>query len=282
MYIHMLSVPGECQIVALLLSYKLYFNSCANKDSFRTNRDGKLLYRNAHSFTDLEPTITQIVLIPVGQQEKIECNGKSGGIFQWKGHDFSITLPPDCANGKVNIFLDAYLPSSMGAHCLVSPVFVVNPNVKFKKPITISFPHWINVKSEKDKESLNFLVFRNNNNNLGEIKQGSFEIGESFGSTKISEFCLISITKDFATSSLCSMKAQCCLLDNSRDKGSFQIHIVTRILLNTEQRLTTEASSEITEKNYVDILVLPECHHDERWRIYCIAIDNPTYLQVNA
>ena len=217
-------------------------------------------------------------MIPVGQQEKIECNGKSGGIFQWKGHDFSITLPPDCANGKVNIVLDAYLPSSTGAHCLVSAVFVVKPNVTFKKPATISFPHWINVKSEKDKQNLKFLIFHNNNN-LGEIKQGCFEIGESFGSTEISEFCLISISKDFATSSLSSMQAKFCLLDNSRDIGSFQIHIVTRMLLNTEQRLTTEATSEITEKNYVDILVLPE-HHDERWRIYCIAIDNPTYLQV--
>ena len=47
-----------------------------------------------------------------------------------EGHDFSLTLPPDCANGKVNIVLDAYLPSSTGVHCLVSAVFVVKPNVQ--------------------------------------------------------------------------------------------------------------------------------------------------------
>ena len=36
-YIHVLGVPGQYESVALMLSHKMNFNCCANRDSFRTD-----------------------------------------------------------------------------------------------------------------------------------------------------------------------------------------------------------------------------------------------------
>ena len=56
-------------------------------------------------------------------------------------------------------------------------------------------------------------------------------------------------------------------------------HNGTPILLDDEERSTTTAMNEAAKYNYLDMLLLPE-YHDRKWGIYCIAIDNPTYLQV--
>ena len=36
-YTHMLGVPGQYESVALMLSHKMDFNCCANRDGFRTD-----------------------------------------------------------------------------------------------------------------------------------------------------------------------------------------------------------------------------------------------------
>ena len=155
-------------------------------------------------YVHFSATLFEINLIPVGHSE-LNCDGRIGGSYLWKGHDFGITLPPDCADGTVNIALKAYLPCSTQEHCLASAVFGITTNVKqFNKPITLSFPHWVNIKSEKDKKKLQFLVFLSNSYGIidgvpiGITQEGSFEVGKSFGSTEVSKVVLlISICKKF-------------------------------------------------------------------------------------
>ena len=55
---------------------------------------------------------------------------------------------------------------------------------------------------------------------------------------------------------------------------------MTQDLVNLEEGYATEATGEAIENKYLDLLVLPAEGHNEKWGIYCIALDNPTYLQV--
>ena len=216
-----------------------------------------------------------IILIPVGQSD-IQCDGESGGSYLWKGHNFGITLPPDCADGTVTITLKAYLPCSTQNHCLASAVFQIITNVKeFKKPIKLSLPHWvnINIKSETDKEKLQFLVFKSNPYGILQgSTQESFEVGESFASIEVSEVLLISICKKIMPAWFAFSIAK-----------DFQFH-TDQILISTptnyEALIISEKRYEAAENKYLDLLVLPAEGHDEKWGIYCIALDNPTYLQV--
>ena len=222
-----------------------------------------------------------IILIPVGQSD-IQCDGKSGGSYLWKGHDFGITLPPDCADGTVTITLKAYLPCSTQNHCLASAVFQIITNVEeFKKPIKLSLSHWvnINIKSETDKEKLQFLVFKSNPYGILQgSTQESFEVGESFASIEVSQVLLISVCKKIVAARFAFSIAK-----------DFQFH-TDQILISTptnyealiisEERYTTEATGKAAENEYLDLLVLPAEGRDEKWGIYCIALNNPTYLQV--
>ena len=213
-------------------------------------------------------------MVPVGQSTEIPCDGKNGGCYHWKGHDFTITLPPDCANGTVNIILEAYLPISTREHCFVSAVFAICANIKmFKKSVFVRFPHWVNIKSERDKEMLYFLMLYDNQY---ETQKGSFEIGEPSGSIEISEVCHIFICKKNAMTYFTFVKAGRSSQSELRRIPSYH---VGRIKLNYEERSTTSAMNEPAEYNYLDMLLLPE-YHDRKWGIYCIALDNPTYLQV--
>ena len=247
-------------------------------------------------FTAIPSTIT---LIPVGDSEKVDCNGKFGGSYLWEGHDFTIMLPPDCADGNVNITLEAYLPSSTQEHGLVSAVFNITTNIKrFKKPITIRFPHWVNVKSGQDHKTLHFLICHNDS---CEIKTGYFENEKTFGSIDLSEFCFICIgdlatagkvfltaVKDLATAGTDLVTAGFTFIKTYYQSSTPQITpsspsqnvITVTTLSNLEEGLiTTESTTKTSDKKYLDLLVLPEDHH-EKWGIYCIVLDNPTYLQV--
>ena len=223
----------------------------------------------------LLPTMIQVLLIPVGRKEVLKCDGKHGGTYLWKGHDFTLILPPDCTDEMVTFTLEAYLPSSTQEHCLVSAVFDITADIKnFKRPVTIRFPHWIDVKSEEDK-SLNFLVCHDN---YYEMKKGYFEDDKSFGSIQLSSFCLLSICKDLITSGFVYIKL-CLQLGTHQTSTSMQSQKVIAMPLNFEERITSDTTSVTANNRYLDLLILPN-HPSEKWRIYCIAIDNPTYLQV--
>ena len=197
----------------------------------------------------------------------------------WEGHDFTITLPPDCADERVNITLEAYLPSSTQEHGLVSAVFNITTNIKrFKKPITIRFPHWVNVKSGQDNNTLHFLICHNDS---CEIKNGYFENEESFGSINLSEFCLICICKDLVTAGFTFIKSyfQSSTPQITPSSPSQNVVTVTTLSNLEEAIITTESTTKASNKKYLDLLVLPE-DGNEKWRMYCITLDNPTYLQV--
>ena len=238
-------------------------------------------------------TTSKAFLIPVGHTENIQCNGKDGGSYLWKGHDFEMILPPGCADGTVNISLQAYLPSSPQKHCLASAMFEITTNVEeFKKPITLKLPHWANIKSEKDKEKLCFLICWQKNYlhravKIHEVQKGSFEVGESLGCIDVSKVHQICICKKFAAAKFEFRKADYQFHD---DLGltSFETDDRVEIMMNwhtaevdTAETWRTGFSSlrdeETIENKYLDMLFLPD-HH--KWAIYCIALDNPTYLQV--
>ena len=239
-------------------------------------------------------------MIPVGHTV-IQCDGRKGGSYLWKGHDFEITLPPDCADGTVNITIRAYLPSSTQEHCLASAVFKIDITTdveQFKKPIistyveqlekpitlSLRFPHWVNIKSDTDKEKLRFLLFQGlfSFKCTRTLQKGSFKVGESLGSISIevSEVVLlISICKKFAAASFTFMETD---FRTDQILAPFQTGFKTpQALANFEEGHKTEATGEATENKYLDLLVLPAADdHDVKWGMYSIALDNPTYLQV--
>ena len=211
--------------------------------------------------------------MPVGDTT-IKCNGRNGGSYLWKGHDFAITLPPDCADGTVTITLKAYLPCTTQGHCLASAVFEITASVKkFKKPVTLSFPHWLNIKSDADTKNIRFLIIQKFS---CEVEKGSFEVGESFGSIELSEVGLICIYKQNSSAYFYFKKAQ--VYTDQTLMSAMTADFSAHVLVNLEEVSTNETT---IENKYLDLLVLPAECHDEKWGIYCIGLDNPTYLQVH-
>ena len=221
-------------------------------------------------------------LIPVGSPEKIKCDGKHGGLYLWEGHDFAMLLPPGCADEIIAINLQAYLPSSTQEHCLVSAVFDVTTNIeKFKKPITVCFPHCINIRSEKDKEKLRFVIFHDNSY---EFKKGYFEIGKSLGSVKIEKFSKLSISEISGTIfTYLTSPLQFCLTSLISICTFTQPQSGTVVQSSLREGHTSEITAEKNTKIYVDLLILPKYHEEKTdWHgMYCIAQDIPTYWQVN-
>ena len=211
------------------------------------------------------PTMTKVFLIPVGPSGEVQCDGKCGGFYQWEVHDFTIILPPDCADGRVTFTIEAYLPSSSQDHCIVSAVFKINTKINsFKKPITIRFPHWVNVESEKERQRLHLLICHQNS---CDIEKGYFEVGKQFGSVKISKFSPIFVC---IAHSLTIIKAYI----YSLIAGSTQPQNITMML---EEGPTTETTTKADNNDYLDLLILPL---NKDWRKYCIIKNNATYCQV--
>ena len=227
--------------------------------------------------TATSSAVTKIFLSPVGKSVKIECDGKHGGSYLWKGHNFTITLPPDCADEVVTVTIKAYLPSIMQERCLVSAVFDVTADVRtFKNPVTIRFPHCVNIKSEKDIKALHFLIFHDDSY---ELKKGYFEVGSSFGSIELTKFCKICIFAHIIWPFLGSLCLT--LLHPTSDSTQSQGDTVTMSnpeegsssLINRERNITRE---------YWELLILPKSHTEiNSWHgIYCITQGTDTYWQV--
>ena len=212
------------------------------------------------------PTNIKMVLIPVGESEKRQCDGKYGGSYHWKGHDFTIKFPPDCANGMVTITLKVYLPISTQDHCFVSAVFDICASTKIKTPVSIQFPHWVNIKSKAVKEELYFLIIHTHDHHIFyDDPKGSFEIGEPSGSIEIeiSKVYQVFICKKFPKAYYTFVEAG---LSFQSELMRILLHNPIRITLGGEERCTTTAISEAAEYNYLDMLLLPE-HHDRKWAI---------------
>ena len=211
---------------------------------------------------------TEVSFIPVGNSEDIECDGKRGGSYLWKRHDFAIILPPDCADGTVNVTVQAYLPISTKEHPIVSAVFEITTNIeKFKKPVTLRFPHCVNVRSEDDKEKLSFLLLHNDSSY--KFKKGCFEIGESMGSTELTNFCKVCIFGYTISPFSSCLDSTICL-------------VVSGLKCLIESLENIEGEPEKIDKSCLDLLILPKSHTEiGDWHgTYCIVWDVPTYLQV--
>ena len=205
-------------------------------------------------------------MIPVGKPEDIECDGKYGGSYLWKRHNFAIVLPPNCADGTVNVTIEAYLPASTQEHPIVSAVFGITASIEdFKKPVTLRFPHCVNVKSEDDKEKLSFLLLHNYSY---QFKKGYFEIGESVGSIELTNFCKV-----------CIFGYTISPFSSCFDSTIFLVVSGLKCIIESLEKIKGEI-----DKSCLDLLILPKSHTELRdWHgIYCIIWDIPTYLQVNS
>ena len=226
-------------------------------------------------FVAISPTEIKVFLVPVGDLAEVECDGKCGGSFLWEGHDFAIILPPDCADETVTITLRAYLPSGTQKHGFVSAVFGITTNIKkFKKSITVRFPHCVNIKSKRDIENLQFVILHNNSY---EFRNGYFEIGERYGSIVVTNFCKLGIFDtiyDYTISPLSRLFTS----------GSSSSHNVTIILSNMEDGHSNVMSDEAESNNrkYLELLILPKSHNEaSNWNgSYCIVQDIHTFVQV--
>ena len=205
---------------------------------------------------------TEVSFIPVGKPEQLQCDGKNGGSYLWKKHGFAIILPPGCADGTVNVTIEAYFPASTKEHQIVSAVFGITASIpEFIKPVTLRFPHCVNVKSEEDKKKLRFLLLHDNSY---KFKNGCFEVGEAIGSVELTKFCKVCMYDCFAPfdEPLEVSDSMCIMQPSENVKGE-------------EKKI---------DKSCLDLLILPKSHNKIRdWHgIYCIIWNNPTHLLVNS
>ena len=204
---------------------------------------------------------TKVCLIPVGKPEILQCDGKYGGSYLWKKHDFEIFLPLNCADGTVNVTVEAFLPSSTQEHPFVSAVFGITAT-EFKKPITLHLPHCVNFKSEEDKEKLSFLLVHKDSY---EFTNEYVEIGESVVSLELSNLSKVYIGVCFTsfTPIFLAVSGSQHMIKSSGD---------------------IKGKQEKIEKSCLDVLILPKSHTETRhWHgTYCIIWDIPTYFQVNS
>ena len=217
-------------------------------------------------------------LVPVGDSAEIKCDGKCGGSYLWEGHDFAIILPPSCADGTVAVTLRAYLPSSTHKHSFVSAVFDIITNIKkFKKPITVCFPHCINIRSKEDKEKLQFIILHNDSY---EFKDGYFEIGKSYGSIELTKFSSLGIFANtlYNYTIISPLSYITSLFSSSQSQN------ITLTLSNMEDGHSNivSANAEISNRKYLELLILPKSHTEiSNWNgTYCIAQNIETYKQV--
>ena len=217
-------------------------------------------------------------LVPVGDSAKVECDGKYGGSYLWEGHGFTLILPPDCADGTVTVNLRAYLPCSTLKHGFVSAVFDITTNIKkFKKPITIRFPHCVNIRSKRNTENLQFIILHNNSY---KFRNGYFEIGERYGSIELTNFCKLGIHEmiksiyNYTVSSFSRVFTS----------GLSQSQNATVLPSNMEDGCSNVTSDEAESNNrkYLELLILPKSHNeDSNWNgTYCIVQDIDTFMQV--
>ena len=214
-------------------------------------------------------------LIAIGHSEKVDCDGEYGGSYQWKGHDFTMMLPPGCADETVTITLQAYLPSSTQEHGLLSAVFDVTTSIEtFKKPVTVTIPHCVNIKSEEDKERLYFLILHKHSH---EFKKGYFEIGKLFGSVELTKF------SKFAIFDYLLLPFSSCLAP----LASFIMPGLTesQAVIDVNSKLVHKSGTNVKkiDERYLDLLILPKSHSEmSNWHgTYCIIQNIPTYWQVN-
>ena len=182
-------------------------------------------------------------MIAIGHTEKIDCDAKYGGSYQWKGHGFTIMLPPGCADETVTVTLGAYLPSSTQEHCLLSAVFDVTTSIEtFNEPVTVRIPHCANITCEEDKERLRFLILEKDTH---EFKKGYFEIGKSFGSIELTKFCYMSIVSfPFSCLPFSCLPSIFPQSQPVNDENSMQP--------------SGKANVKKIDKKYLDVLILPK------------------------
>lgn len=141
-----------------------------------------------------ESTTINVCLIPMQSKAQITCDGTTGGTFQWKRHEFTLSLPPDCTNESVKLNMKAFLSNNLqvceGVY-IVSAVFNISASIKkLEKPAVLSFPHCIDIKTKSDIEKMKFYV---QHENSFEIISGNFQIASSLGSVELTEFSKIFI-----------------------------------------------------------------------------------------
>lgn len=216
-------------------------------------------------------------LVPVGDSAKLECDGKSGGSYHWKGHNFALIFPPDCADETVTVTLTTYLPSSALQHGFVSAVFGITTNIKkFKKAITIRFPHCVNIRSKRDKENLQFIILHNDSYGF---RNGYFEIGETYGSIELTSFCKLGIHEGICSYIISSLSSFTSRLYTS---GLSQSQNATVSLSNGCSNVTSSDEAKSNNRKYLELLILPKSHNEvSNWNgTYCIVQDIDTFVQV--
>ena len=236
-----------------------------------------------YSFTVISPTEFKVCLVPVGDSAEIECNGKCGGSYLWEGHDFAIILPPGCADETVTITLRAYVPCSTLKHGIVSAVFGISTNNKnFKKPITVRFPHCVNINSKNDEENLKFYILHKDSY---EFRNGHFEIGKTYGSIELTNFCELSIREvgnTIYSYTILPLKNYITSLISASGLSRSQSSTITLSNMEVGHSNMISNKAESINRNYLELLILPKSHNEvTNWNgTYCIVQDIDTYMQV--
>jgi len=228
----------------------------------------------------------EIHMIPVGHSAKLEFSGTDGGEFHWKPHDLTLTLPSNCADETVMIEITASVPNK--SDLFVSAVFNISCNVKkFKKPVTISFPHCVHIKSFGNKSRMHFFT-----HNLGKVTflKGKFEVGSSHGTLEVTELGTFGIVFAKRLEDV-HLKAT-----QGTEKNDFAVFVALQMMTNFKPLFNPplhfgEPIEDYPKrrpirpypKRYYEVLLLPTCRHQEiKWTgYYCIIPFGQSYLTVS-
>ena len=125
---------------------------------------------------------------------QISCDGQGGGYYMWNDCGLEINFPPKCAQQHIQLTTNAFLPVENevypGVH-IVSAVYQFNCNVeRFDKAVTLRLQHCVNLQSPGDCQKMRFVVMQDCGN---DVNYGNFEVGKSYGTLALNQFCHIFI-----------------------------------------------------------------------------------------
>jgi len=133
-------------------------------------------------------------MILIGGPFQISFNGQTGRYFAWRDYGLQLFFPPNCSHGRILVTMSSYIPfkNQIGPKIhVVSSIYYVRTNVKhFDNAVTLHLQHCVKLKTEEDCQKLHFIIIRKN----GQIRaDGKFNIGHSYGTIEVTNFCYIYI-----------------------------------------------------------------------------------------
>ena len=130
---------------------------------------------------------------------RIDINGKSSQVFEWRDHGLKIvapaaSLPQHCEIAIVALAAGKFeFPSGTQ---LVSGVYAITCSERLNRPIELFIQHCVDLQMPEQAKLLSFMKAKCSQKRLPYIFQhldgGKFPLSSQYGSIALKQFCIVS------------------------------------------------------------------------------------------